>query len=53
MQSSRQYTFVQNCRHAKSRKCKAKQKLHIGYEGNRLESHRVLTIKLQDKIKIR
>ena len=37
MQSSRQYTFIQNYRHAKSIKYKAKQKLHMGYIRNRLE----------------
>ena len=63
MQSSRQYTFIQNYWHAKSRKYKAKQKLPMGHIRNRLErSHvknenkinlpRVVAIKLQDKIKI-
>ena len=64
MQSSRQYTFIQNYRHAKSRKYKAKQKLHMGtleidwkkvtvtFNENKINFPRFVTIKLQDKIKV-
>ena len=55
MQSSRQNTVIQNYRHAKSRKYKAKQKVHMGYVENRLErshSEELLPLNSQDKIKI-
>ena len=65
MQNSRQYTFIQNYRHAKSWKHNIEQKLHMEYIRNRLERSqsdlneneinlpRVVTIKLLEKIKVR
>ena len=64
MQNSRQYTFIQNYRHAKSSKHKTEQNIWDKYEiewkevtvtfnENKIYLPRVVTIKLQDKIKVR
>ena len=65
MQSSRQYTFIQIYRHTKSRKYKAKQnyiwdmleidwkEVTLTFNENIINLPIVVTIKLEDKIKIR
>ena len=35
--TAEKHTFIQNYRHAKTRKYKIKMKLHLGYYTNRLE----------------
>ena len=65
MQNSRQYTFIQNHWHAKSLNIKLNKnyildmleidwkEVKVNFNENKINLPRVVTIKLQDKIKVR
>ena len=65
MLNSRQYTIIQNYRHAKSWKHKTEQnyiwdtleidwnEVMVTFNENKINLSRVITIKLQDKIKVK